>query len=105
MYAEEQGAASEPSTKYDDVVPNLVTMSEFLAANALAAENDRLMVLKFYSKRCPACLRIAAKYRRLAINYREHIDCYEAELKAARPLLERLEVSPSTGVWPAPTLL
>ena len=52
--------------KYSQVVPQLSTMDEFLAANRRAAGRDRLLVIVAYSHRCKACKRIASKFRRLA---------------------------------------
>ena len=52
--------------KYSQVVPQLSTMEEFLAANRRAAGRDRLLVIVAYSHRCKACKRIASKFRRLA---------------------------------------
>ncbi len=93
------GVNSKPG--YTDLVPKLVTMEEFLKANAESSARGHLMVVKFYSKRCRACLRIAAKYRRLAIKHRGVIDCYEAELYASQDLLEKLDVSqvPSVQIF------
>ena len=91
----------EVSRKYTTLVPTLTTMDEFLEANRVSAETGRLMVVKFYSKNCRACLRIAAKYRRLALDLSETCDCYEAEHYAAELLLERLDVTqvPSIQIW------
>ena len=50
--------------KYSQVVPQLSTMDEFLAANRRAAARDRLLVIVAYSHRCKACKRIASKFRR-----------------------------------------
>ena len=50
-------------------------------------------MLKFYSKNCRACLRIAAKYRRLALDLSGTCDMYEAEHYSAESLLERLDVT------------
>ena len=52
--------------KYSQVVPQLSTMDEFLAANRRAADRDRLLVVVAYAQHCKACKRIASKYRRLA---------------------------------------
>jgi hypothetical protein len=52
--------------KYSQVVPQLSTMDEFLAANRRAAGRDRLLVVVAYAQQCKACKRIASKYRRLA---------------------------------------
>jgi len=78
---------------YRSLVPSLDSVRAFLEANDRAAAAGKLLVVKFYSERCPACLRIAAKYRRLATDFGGAVDCYEAELKAARPLLEALGVT------------
>lgn len=49
---------------------------------------------QFYSKRCRACLRIAAKYRSLATRFHDELDCYDMEQHAAgRHVLEALSVS------------
>lgn len=78
--------------KYSQVVPQLSTMEEFLAANRRAAGRDRLLVIVAYSHRCKACKRIASKFRRLALKYKGEVDCYEVEQGASLPLLQRLEV-------------
>ena len=68
-------------------------MDEFLAVTEQAAESNRLVVVKFYSKGCRACLRIAAQYRRLALDLKASgVDCFEAELKQSPMLLQRLDV-------------
>jgi hypothetical protein len=79
--------------KYTEVVPQLTTMEELLDRAAKAAAHDRLLIVKAYSNRCRACVRIAAKYRRLALKYHDEIDCYELEESAAAgELLQRLGV-------------
>ena len=67
--------------KYSQVVPQLSTMEEFLAANRRAAARDRLLVLVAYSHRCKACKRIASKYRRLTCK-RQHASSLAAAGKA-----------------------
>ena len=83
------GAAAPKASNYTDVIGEIVTLDDFYAAAASSAESDRLFVLKFYSKSCRACLRIAAKYRRLATENAGKIDCYEAELNARARALPR----------------
>jgi len=78
--------------KYSQVVPQLSTMDEFLAANRRAADRDRLLVVVAYAQHCKACKRIASKYRRLALKYKGEVDCYEVEQGAALPLLRQLGV-------------
>lgn len=92
---------SKPSRKYSDVVPQLITMDDFLEANERGRELGQLVLVKFYSNKCRACLRIATKYRRLAIDYEGKVICYEACLQDARSLLERLDVSavPSVQIF------
>ena len=89
----EGAARGSTSRKYQDLVPTLVTMDDFLDVNAAADKAGRLVIVKFYSNKCRACLRIAAKYRRLALDLKESVDCYEAELSASQSLLERLDVT------------
>uniref|UniRef100_A0A7S0LBH7 Thioredoxin domain-containing protein n=1 Tax=Coccolithus braarudii TaxID=221442 RepID=A0A7S0LBH7_9EUKA len=93
-----KAAASAKAGVYGERVVTLLTMDDFLEANALGMKRGRLVAVKFYSKRCRACLRIAAKYRRLSVDFEEQFDFYEAEEKAARPLCEAL------GVGSVPTL-
>ncbi|KAL3926602.1 MAG: hypothetical protein SGPRY_003224 [Prymnesium sp.] len=90
---EDAATSAEDIKAYSTVVPPLLSIEEFLQANARAVASGKLVVVKFYSKQCPACLRIAAKFRRLAMNHKDSLDCYEAELRAARPLLKRLGVT------------
>ena len=92
------GAKSSP---YLETIGTITTLDDFYAAVARSAESDRLFVLKFYSKSCRACLRIAAKYRRLALTYEGRIDCYEAELSASKPLFQNLDVQevPSVQIF------
>ena len=92
------GAAAPKSSNYTDVIGEIVTLDDFYAAAASSAESDRLFVLKFYSKSCRACLRIAAKYRRLATENAGKIDCYEAELNAARELFRELDVQETPSI-------
>ncbi|EOD06142.1 hypothetical protein EMIHUDRAFT_204762 [Emiliania huxleyi CCMP1516] len=88
----------ERPVRWRELVPSLVTVEQFLAANERAEARGRLLAVKFYSQRCRACLRIAAKYRRLALDFSSGVDCYEAEQRSARPLLDAL------GVTSVPTL-
>jgi hypothetical protein len=84
--------AFKPSN-YNRIVPKIETIQQFLEINQRSAARGKLVVVKFFSKRCRACLRIAAKYRRLALQHKDEIDCYEAEFSVARPLLELLDVT------------
>jgi len=71
-----------------------VTVDDFLQAVQHAEKDDKLFVVKFYSKSCRACLRIAAQYRRLALENADALECYECEVSPpAKPLYERLEVT------------
>ena len=95
-------AEAVETRKYTELVPTLVDMDDFVAVCAEAAAANRLVVVKFYSKGCRACLRIAAKYRRLALDLKSTgVDCYEAELKASPMLLDRLDVThvPSVQIF------
>jgi len=89
------------SRNYTELVPTLLTMDDFVAANLRAAGGNRLVVVKFYSKQCRACLRIAAKYRRLALDLHDSVDCYEVESSAAPTLCQRLDVEqvPSVQIF------
>ena len=49
---------------YKELIPQLQTLDDFLAANGKAAKREKALVVKFYSRQCNACLRIAAKYVR-----------------------------------------
>lgn len=89
---EDDGLSSDSIASYKDLIPTLVTLDDFLMASANSAASRRLLVVKFYSKRCRACLRIAAKYRRLAREVVDHVDCFEAEFSASRSLLQALDV-------------
>ena len=92
--AKRHASHEEPRTaRYGDVVPHLATMEAFLQANGRAAERERVVVVLFYARDCAENLRIAARYRRLALRYGEEVDCYEAEQSAARPLLDELVVA------------
>ena len=110
MYREELSAAggtgmiADPpagSRSYTDLIPSLLSVDDFLAANQRGAACNKLVVVKFYSNKCRACLRIATKYRRLALDYKEQMVCYEACLQDARSLLERLDVEavPSVQIF------
>ena len=84
---------SAKERRYQELVPNLVTFEDFLEANERAEESGKLVIVKFYSKKCRACLRIAALYRKLAMRHHEALDCYECMVQdSSRPLYERLEV-------------
>ena len=76
-------------------------LDDFLKANAHAQSREKALVVKFYSRQCRACLRIAAKYRRLALEKRDEIDCYEVESLASRPLVDGLNVTkvPSVQIY------
>jgi len=88
------GSSSGADSGYSDLVPDLVSMEDFLSASRGAARQNKMLVVKFYSMRCRACLRIAANYRRLARTYGHEISCYEMEQHAAgRELLELLSVA------------
>jgi hypothetical protein len=95
----------KPTTKkrkYTDLVPNLETMAEVQAANEAAAERKQIVVLKFYSKSCRACQRIAAKYRRLALDFEDELDCYEiADTPESRHIFDALGVTqvPSVQIF------
>ena len=86
---------------YVEIIPQLKTLDDFLKANALAQKRQKAIVVKFYSRQCRACLRIAAKYRRLALEKRDEIDCYEVESLSSRPLIDGLNVSkvPSVQIY------
>lgn len=90
-----------PSRSYKELVPSLSTVDDFLAANERGRQTGRLVVVKFYSKKCRACLRIAALYRRLALDLRDSVDLYEAESSAAEDLCDRLDVAsvPSVQIF------
>ena len=88
--------------KYDDLVPNLNSLNEVTAATEHATSRDKLVIFKFYSKSCRACLRIAAKYRRLALDFEDELECYEiADTPANRPVFDALGVSqvPSVQIF------
>ena len=93
--------AGRAPQNYTELVPPLVTVADFLAANARSECRRKAVVVKFYSKQCRACLRIAAKYRRLALDLSEDVDCYEVESIAARPLVDALNVTkvPSVQIY------
>ena len=87
------GSSSGADSGYSDLVPHLASIDDFLSASRSAVQQNKMLVVKFYSKRCRACLRIAAKYRRIARRYGEQVACYEMEQHAAgRELLELLAV-------------
>ena len=93
--------APPPSTNYKDLVPQLVSLKDFIEANAISNVRDRLVVVKFYSRQCQACMKIAALYRRLAIDFEDDVDCFEVESIASRPLVRFLNVTkvPSVQVF------
>ena len=89
-------------TPYTELVPNLVTINDFLRANQRANANGKILTVKFFSRKCRTCLRIAAQYRRLALDNSDSLDCYECEITDdARGLYERLEVEavPSVQIF------
>ena len=98
LEAASRAARAGGSAPYSEMVPQIVSIEDFIAANDFARRGGRLLAIKFYSKRCRACMRIAAKYRKLAADFEGGVDFYEAEEKAARDLAEVL------GVIAVPTL-
>ena len=101
------GSSSGADSGYSDLVPHLASIDDFLSASRSAVQQNKMLVVKFYSKRCRACLRIAAKYRRIARRYGEQVACYEMEQHAAgRELLELLAVDqvPTTPAITTPAL-
>ena len=101
------GSSSGADSGYSDLVPHLASIDDFLSASRSAVQQNKMLVVKFYSKRCRACLRIAAKYRRIARRYGEQVACYEMEQHAAgRELLELLAVEqvPTTPAITTPAL-
>ena len=95
------GEGKKINDPYVEIIPQLNTLDDFLKANAHAQAREKALVVKFYSRQCRACLRIAAKYRRLALEKREEIDCYEVESLASRPLVDGLNVTkvPSVQIY------
>ena len=95
------GEGKKINDPYVEIIPQLRTLDDFLKANAHAQAREKALVVKFYSRQCRACLRIAAKYRRLALEKREEIDCYEVESLASRPLVDGLNVTkvPSVQIY------
>jgi thiol-disulfide isomerase/thioredoxin len=87
------GRPAPAGTNYTELIPPLSSLDGFLAAAAASERRDRLVVVKFYSRQCRACRRIAARYRRLALDLAGDIDCYEVESLASRPLVEALGVT------------
>lgn len=81
-------AASAASSR----LPAITTMEDFVAATERAKEGDRLMVVKFYSERCRACLGIAPKFRRLAKDLDGSVDFYEVEVGGAMALAKQFGV-------------
>ncbi|CAH0373498.1 unnamed protein product [Pelagomonas calceolata] len=95
------GEGKKINDPYVEIIPQLKTLDDFLKANAHAQSREKALVVKFYSRQCRACLRIAAKYRRLALEKRDEIDCYEVESLASRPLVDGLNVTkvPSVQIY------
>ena len=87
------GSSIGKPRKYTDIVQTLNTTEDLLRVAAQSSGEARLIVVKFYSKKCRMCYRIAAKYRRLALDYESDIDCYEAASDDARGLFEALNVT------------
>ena len=80
-------------------VGEIVSVDDLLKACVMAQFDKRLVVLKLYSKKCRACAMIMPMFKRLARRQGTDVDCYTAEVVAARPLVERL------GVASVPTIL
>ena len=102
------GSSRGTDSGYSELVPNLDSMETFLAAMRLSGSRNKLLLLKFYSKRCRACLRIASKYRRLALKYADQIDCYECEQSVCAPeLLQALSVTqvPTVQMFDGPEVV
>ncbi|KAH8076127.1 hypothetical protein JL721_113 [Aureococcus anophagefferens] len=85
--------AAPPSTNYKDVVPQLISLQDFIEANQISDVRRRLVVVKYYSPQCKACLKIAAKYRRLALDLADDVDCFEVDTVASRPLVKFMNVT------------
>ena len=85
--------APPPSTNYKDVVPQLISLQDFIEANQISDVRRRLVVVKYYSPQCKACLKIAAKYRRLALDLTDDVDCFEVDTVASRPLVKFMNVT------------
>ena len=88
----EMASAMRPTT-YRDLIPRIETADDLLTACARSAGSGRLVIVKFYSKKCRACLRIAAKYRRLALDYASDIDCFESCDADSKRLYQMLNVT------------
>ena len=67
------GEGKKINDPYVEIIPQLKTLDDFLKANAHAQSREKALVVKFYSRQCRACLRIAAKYRRLALEKRRKL--------------------------------
>ena len=95
------GEGKKINDPYVEIITQLETLDDFLQANAHAQAREKALVVKFYSRQCRACLRIAAKYRRLALEKRDEIDCYEVESLASRSLVDGLNVTkvPSVQIY------
>jgi len=85
--------------KYTEIVPQLETMEDLLAVCKRAAAHHMLVVVKYYAS--TSSVRIAAKYRKLALKYREDVVCCAILKRDESDLLERLEVAtvPSVQIF------
>ena len=83
--------------KYTEIAPQITTMEELL--DVFRKAGDRLVVVKVYSSQCS--VKIAARFRRLALKYRREIACCTVEDRAGRDLLAQLEgaTAPSVQVF------
>ena len=79
-------------TRYTDLVPSLYSPSDLVSVCSKSSGLARLVVVKFYSKKCRLCLRIAAKYRRLALDLSQDVDFFEACDADAPELCSALKV-------------
>ena len=77
-------AMSTPSRRASSIEP-IVDLCDF--ERALASAGDRLVVIKFYSRKCRACLAIEPQFARLA-KAGLAADFYEVDHAASRPLDE-----------------
>ena len=94
------------SVAYTDLVPNLYTLEQVLEAQAYSSQRGKLTVIKFYSKSCRACLRIAAKYRRVALDFEDKLDCMEiSDNVESRAVFDALGVTqvPSVQIFDGST--
>lgn len=76
--------------RYDQIVPQLTTTDQLLVSCERAATHDRLLAVKCYS--ALTSVRLAAKYRRLALKYKEECDFVAVDAVSGRAILETLEV-------------